>query len=159
MFKHAIQTKLRGILGYKVSFNAPSESFEQEVGFIAIAQTRTSAGQGRIRAKVTGYVSVFAQTDKMPFGYFAKKIAQAKAEHRAGFFFFDIDENVLNSPARMVNLAERRVSFVYLVDEQYDPNQGAMAGFSIKQKALPVEDGTGLSIDLGDGSVTVTEPD
>lgn len=127
MFKKELQKKLEGIFGLgKTTFNDPSDKFEQDTLFITIAQVRSNAGKGSITAEVRGYVTVYAQTDKFPYGFFNKRIALASAELTKGLFFYDIDVDVVASEARLVNIGEHRTSFVYFYKAQYDPNQGSL---------------------------------
>ncbi len=122
-----MKDKLKAIFGVKdVSFDAPSESYEQDIIFVDVIEARSNTGQGRATAKVSGTVTMFSQQDKLPYGFFNKKIGQAEAALTKDFFFFDLDTNALNSPARLQNISERRANFVYLYSAQYDPNQGAM---------------------------------
>jgi hypothetical protein len=68
----------------------------------------------------------------MPFGYFNKRIQQADHSLTKNLFFFDIDLNPLNSPARLVNILERRVRFVYLYKAQYDPAHGELTSLNVE---------------------------
>jgi hypothetical protein len=119
--------KLKRIFGVaKVSYDSPGESFEQDAVFVEIEECLSRATEGRAYAKVTGAVVMYSERDKLPYGFFAKRIAQAKLEDTQPFFFFDIDVDALNSPARLQNISERRARFVYLYSAQYDPNQGEL---------------------------------
>lgn len=130
MFRSELQEKLSAIFGLrKTTFDAPSVnssngSFEQDTLFIEINESNSRVTEGRAYAKVLGSLVVFSQMDKMPFGFFAKKIQQANHSLTKDFFFFDIDLNPVSSPARLQNITERRVRFVYLYSAQYDPAHG-----------------------------------
>lgn len=119
--------KLKEIFGLKkVTFDEPSEVFEQDTLFVVIEECLSRATQGNAYAKVTGSIVIFSERDKLPYGFFAKRIAQAPATATKEFFFFDTDVDALNSPARLQNISERRSRFVYLYSGQYDPNQGLL---------------------------------
>ena len=120
----------------KTSYNAPSVnsstgSFEQDVLFIEVNECRTRAGYGRVTAEVMGSIVTFSQMDKLPFGYFQKRIQLADHSHTKDFFFFDVDLNPVNSPARMQNITERRLRFVYLYESQFDPEHGELTSLEI----------------------------
>lgn len=124
--------KLSQIFGMrKTTFDAPSVnsttgSFEQDTLFIEINEANSRVTEGMAYSKVYGSLVVFSQMDKMPFGYFNKKIQKADKAYTKDFFFFDIDLNPASSPARLQNISERRVRFVYLYSAQYDPAQGSI---------------------------------
>jgi hypothetical protein len=115
----------------KTTFDAPSMnssdgSFEQDTLFIEVNECPARITEGMAYAKVSGSIVVFSQMDKMPFGYFAKRIQQADQSLTKDIFFFDIDLNPMNSPARLQNITERRCRFVYLYSAQYDPEHGEL---------------------------------
>lgn len=125
MFRKEMGEKLKEIFGVKkVTFDQPGESYEQDTLFVEIEECLTRASHGRATAKVTGSVVIFSERDKLPYGFFAKRIAQAPGAATRDFFFFDTDVDALNSPARLQNISERRSRFVYLYSAQYDPNNG-----------------------------------
>lgn len=102
----------------------PTGTFEQETIFIQVDEPNIKTGQGTASGKVMGSFGVFAQVDKMPFGYFNRRIEKADPSLTHDLFFYDIDLNPASSPARIQNISERRVRFVYLFKTQYDPDQG-----------------------------------
>lgn len=127
MFRKEMQAKLSRIFGLrKTTFDAYSDSFEQDTLFIQVLEANSRATTKNQTARVTGTLIVFSQMDKMPYGYFAKKIEQASGDDTKDFFFYDIDVSPANSPARVQNISERRVSFVYLYKAQYDPEHGTI---------------------------------
>lgn len=127
MFRKEMSEKLKEIFGVKkVTFDEPGESFEQDTIFVQIQKSRCNTGQGKQTAKVEGALVLFCQRDKAPYGFFNKRIEQADAALKRDFLFFDMDVEALNSPARLQNISERRVSFVFLYSAQYDPNQGEL---------------------------------
>jgi hypothetical protein len=113
------------------SINATTGSFEQECLFIEVSEAKSRASHGRIRSEVNGSIIVYCQVNKMPYGYFHKRIEQSEADLKKDFFFYDIDLNPANSPARLQNILERRVRFVYLFSEQYDPDHGELTSLEI----------------------------
>ena len=133
MFKKEMQEKLKAIFGVsKVTFDEPGDSFEQDCIFVEIEKCVSSTGEGLATSKVSGNIVMFSEHGKLPFGFFNKRIQQSDSVHTAPFFFFDMDVETQNSQARFVNVAERRVSFVYLYSGQYDPNQGEMTSVVIE---------------------------
>lgn len=129
MFKKEMQEKLKAIFGVsKVTFSSPGQSLEQDCIFVEIDNCKANTGQGVASARVSGSISIFSQYEKLPFGFFSKRIQQADPRHTKAFFFFDTDVEKQISPtsaeAPTQNIAERRASFVYLYSAQYDPNQG-----------------------------------
>lgn len=132
MFRSELSTKLAQIFEFKkTSFDIPSTdshtgSFEQETLFIEISECPSRMTDGMAYAKVTGSIVVFSQVDKMPYGYFSKKIHKADSSLTKDFFFYDIDLSPVSSPARVQNITERRVRFIYLYKAQYDPAHGSL---------------------------------
>lgn len=127
MFKKEIQEKLEKIFGFgKTTYNAPSDAFEQDTLFVVIDSSRSNAGQGNVNAKVEGTLTVFSKNDRFPYGFFNKRITKASPALTEKFFFYDIDVDVAGSPARLIDISERRTKFVYWYSEQYDPNQGEL---------------------------------
>lgn len=125
MFEKSLADKLKRIFDLdKVTFDLPSESQEQECIFIDV---KTSAGRvkdGFFTAKVTGGVRIYANSEKMPYGYLTKRIVEAKPEDTKDLFFYDFEENA----GQFRNISERSMSFIYLFDSQYNPNVGEIEG-------------------------------
>lgn len=129
MFEAELQSKLKTIFRLpKVSYNTPSESQEQECLFVQIDTVRTSIKDAREIARVNGKLHVYANHDKLPYGYFSKCIAEAAATDSIKFFFYDFEEN----SGRFLNLVERSLSFVYFFDGQYDPNVGTITSIALE---------------------------
>lgn len=128
MFRAELTAKLKGIFGVaKVTFDEPGESYEQDCIFVQLLDTpKFNTGQGKATAKVVGAIVMYSERNKLPYGFFNRKIEQAEKALKEGFFFYQIDVDAANSPARLLNISERRTSFVYLYSAQYDPNQGEM---------------------------------
>lgn len=129
MFRDELLTTLSTIFGFKkTTYNAPSMdstgSFEQDTLFIQIDEAPFRVTEGKAMAKVLGSLIVFSQIEKLPFGFFNRKINMASHELTKNLFFFDIDSVPANSAARIQNIAERRLRFVYLYSSQYDPAHG-----------------------------------
>lgn len=133
MFKKDLGDALLQIFGMKkVTFSHPSEgSFEQDTLFIDISKCTSRTGYGKAYAKAEGSITVFSQQEKFPFGYLNKRIQQADPELRKDLFFFDIDQDIASSPARIQNISERRTSFIYLWEGEYDPNQGELTSLEL----------------------------
>lgn len=117
-------TKLKKIFGTrKVTLSAPSDDREQDTLFVILERNKSSLSKDTISFKVEGVLTMFSQNEKLPLGFFLKKIDQAKAEDKKGFFFHSFDEN---NQYGIQNLCERKVSFVYVGSEQYDPDKGQL---------------------------------
>lgn len=127
MFRKTLQEKLQKIFGFeKVTFDAPSDAFEQDVLFIEVNQPRTRTSEGMVYARVTGQLVVYSQDNKLTYGFFNKRIALAPHALTKDFFFYDIDTNQESSPARLQNITERRASFVFFFSAQFDPKLGEL---------------------------------
>lgn len=131
MFREEVADALTTIFGLKrTTFDAPSMdssgSFEQDTLFIQIDEAPFRVTEGKAHAKVLGTLIVFSQIEKLPFGFFSRRINMAPYALTKNFYFFDIDTVPANSPARIQNIAERRVRFVYLYSAQYDPEHGSI---------------------------------
>jgi hypothetical protein len=71
LFEQDLAGKLERIFGFdKVTFDQVSESREQEGVFIEIERARPTIKDGKQISYVQGRVRVFAQNDKLPYGYF-----------------------------------------------------------------------------------------
>lgn len=136
MFRKDLQRRLEAIFQIeKSTLLAPSLQFEQDTLFIQIDQANPrvcSKDGGRETAKVVGSLTVFSQDNRMPFGFFTKAIERADPELTRPFLFLDIDVDLASSPARVQNIHERRTSFVFLYDSQYDPNRGALTSIELE---------------------------
>lgn len=134
MFRNDLRDRLENIFQFKkTTFDAPSEEYEQETLFIEIeaCRPRVSGKAGGLQtARVVGNLVCYSQDNKLTYGYFIKAIEQATIRDRtltAPFFFYDIDVDLAESPARMVNIHERRVSFIFFYSSQYDPDKGELS--------------------------------
>lgn len=134
MFRKELKRRFELIFGVKkTTFDAPSESYEQDTLFISIENAKTSVGSNTQRAYVNGAITLFSQDDRLPYGFFKKRIEQAdKSLTKQLFFETEIDDN--QSPARLVNIHERRCNFVFLYDSQYDPSQGALTDLELNME-------------------------
>ncbi len=135
MFRADLQARFERIFGIaKTTYDAPdADTLEQDCLFIEIldCRSRMSGAQGgRQTAKVNGAVIVFSQADRLPFGFFAKRIEQAALDDTRNLIF-DRETDVANSPARILNLHERRLGFTFLYDSQYDPSRGSLTSMTV----------------------------
>ena len=126
MIRDQLKKKLEAIFGLPVTFDAPSDAYEQNKIFVEIQSGQDNAGSGRITARYMGSLVIYAKTEAMPYGFFGKKISDADPSLTNDFFFWGIDTNNLTSPARYVNLTERRVNFKFLFRENYQAAQGRL---------------------------------
>lgn len=121
MFEKKLAEQLKRIFAFdKITFDRPGESQEQEAVFIEIETARCRIKDKRQIAKVAGKIHVFASLDKLPYGYFIKRISEASLTDTQGLFFYDFEEN----KGTFRNITERSMSFLYLFDSQYDPAIG-----------------------------------
>lgn len=129
MFEKALKDSLRQIFDFdKVTYDAVSEDEEQEVLFIEIESSKNSIKDGLQVAKVTGKLRTFANAEKLPFGYFSKKIQEADKSLTYPFFFYEFEE----SAQGFRNIVERSVSFVYFFDSQYNPELGTISSIDLE---------------------------
>jgi len=127
MFEKALKDSVKTIFGLKkATYDLPSpETQEQECLFIEIEKATSTIKDTEQIARAEGKIRVYAQADKMPFGFFAKQIAKANPELTKGFFFFDVDENA----GTFQNICERTLSFIYFFKGQYNPDRGEINEF------------------------------
>jgi hypothetical protein len=128
VFEKALKDKLKEIFDLdKVTFDLPSSSKEQECLFVEVQSSKNTIKDGAQIAKVTGKITVFGSLDKMPYGYFSKKIHEAGSKAK-DLFFYDFEEN----QGTFRNISERSLSFVFFYDGQYDPNLGTINSIQIE---------------------------
>lgn len=127
MFRKELDRRLQEIFGLRVTFDASSdveEAFEQDKLFVEIIQATNRASSNKIYSKVTGQLVMYSEVNKLPYGYFTKRIENADPELTKDFFFSPEESPV--TQARMQNITERRIGFVFLFSEQFDPNKGEL---------------------------------
>lgn len=123
MFEKALQEKFRAIFGLKkVSYEEPGEVKEQEGIFITIDSAYPNITFGRETARVSGSFSIFANSEKLKFGYIPKCIEKASAADLKGLSFYNMEQNA----KYFGNLVERKANFIFLYSGQYDPNHGSL---------------------------------
>ena len=123
MFKKTLEDNLINIFGIRrVSFAEPSSENEQNVLFINIASCKTSFSANKIYFDVRGQITLYAVNEKLPFGYFQRKIELSKKEHSEKLFFYNIEENL--QYGGQVGLTERSASFVFSYSTDFNPNKG-----------------------------------
>ncbi len=128
MFEKVLASKLISIFQIpSVKFDMPGESKEQETIFVEVDKSRQHFKDGRVYAKVEGKLMLFAQSDKFPFGYLSKCIEAHPAETK-DLFFHDFEDNT----RLYENIVERRLSFVYFFNSQYDPELGNINSIAIE---------------------------
>lgn len=124
MFEKSLADTLKKIFDLsKVEYALPSESQEHDCIFISIQSAKSNVRDGKFVSKVTGKITVFCNFDRLPYGYFQKKIAAADKSLTENLFFYDIEENS-GLPGRV---AERTMSFIYLFNSSYNPAQDISA--------------------------------
>lgn len=132
MFKKALTESLSKIFVVDdVTFDAPQkETREQNVLYIDVVSATTNAQHGSVSGIVKGDIYMYAPNDKLTFGYFNKAIHRANKDDPAvtqPFFFHQMDQ----SGEYYGNLVERRCSFEYQYNVQYDPEAGRITDIVI----------------------------
>jgi hypothetical protein len=154
VFRKELAHRLEKIFGLpKTTFDQPSESYEQDVLFVDVTSSHDRVTGKKICARAEGFLTVFAQVDKLPFGFFTKRIEKADPALTADFFFYDVDTNPPSSPARRQNIQERRCRFVFLHSEDYDPNKGRLNDVKLDFRVSPLDVGDGRPLSTGDGTI------
>lgn len=131
MFEKQLASKLKKIFKVKkVTYDAPSESNEQECIFVNVVSSKNTIKDGKEIAKVEGVLTMFGSADKMPFAFFSKAIYQADSEDTKDLFFYEVDRNVLD----VQNIVQRTCAFVYFYSGQYDPDLGTITSVEIQEQ-------------------------
>ena len=112
MFKKKLTDALKTIFEiHKVTYDLPSSDQEQECLFISIESAKISVKNGMECAQVQGSIIMYANGDKLPFGFFSKKVNQADPSLTRDLFFYNLDENTRT----FLNIVERRCEFHFLI--------------------------------------------
>ena len=123
MFNKNLEEKLINIFGIsRVSFAEPSAENEQNVLFVNITNCKTSFAAKNIYFEVRGGITLYSINERLPFGYFQRKIELAKKEDAERFFFYNIEENL--QYGGQVGLTERTCDFVFTYSTDFNPNRG-----------------------------------
>lgn len=130
MFEHELSEKFKRIFGVKkVTFDQPSDSQEQECLFIEVENSWNTIKDDKAIARVTGNCIMFGNAEKLPFGFYSKRIKQADYNDTKDLFFFDIEANT----RRYQNIVQRGFSFVYFFNSQYDPEHGTITSIEFEE--------------------------
>jgi hypothetical protein len=129
MFEASLKTLVKTVFQIeRVTFDLASESKEQECIFIEVDSARPTIKDGHQYCRVTGKLRLFANSDKVPYGYMMKKLRDASSDMTRDIFFFDFETNV----GTINNVVERSMSFEYFYDSQYDPSLGSITSIDIE---------------------------
>jgi hypothetical protein len=121
MFEKDLAAKFQRVFDMKkVTYDAVSDSHEQECLFINVISCKSQVKDKKFCGKVTGKINIFGNADKLPYGYMSKRVQKCDPLDVKDLFFYDFEENVNT----MENIVERTASFIYLFEMQYDPNLG-----------------------------------
>lgn len=132
MFKKEMKAKLEAVFKFKkTTFDAYSQEYEQDVLFVEIHDCKESVKTDSVAMRITGDLVYFSQVDKIKYGQMIKLIELAKADDKNSFFFYDIDKQNVSSQARLIDIAERRISFQYLYKGQFDPDKGVITSLNM----------------------------
>jgi hypothetical protein len=130
MFKSELQECLKRIFDFKkVSFDIPGESQEQECLFVRVDKCNAHISDGKELARVEGELIAYANSDKLPHGYFLKAIDRAAAADVKKFFFHDIEASSVVTN----NIVRRSTNFVFFYQAQYDPELGTITSVELQQ--------------------------
>lgn len=128
MFEAQLKEDLKTIFkAQKISYDQPSDVKEQECLWVQVEQPNFTFRDKVQRCKVTGTCTMFGNSEKLTFGYFARCIAEMPKALQSRFFFSDIDANT----KFYQNIVQRDFSFVYFLDIQYDPDQGTLTSVEL----------------------------
>jgi hypothetical protein len=144
MFKADLLSKFQRVFGVnKTTFDAPDYAApEQDSLFIEISDVKprmSGKDGGRATCVVAGAAIIFSQSNRLPFGFFAKRVEQADIADTKNFIF-EREVDVANSPARVMNLHERRMGFTFLFDTQYDPDRGELTSVTFTEVTFTPEE-------------------
>lgn len=131
MFEKELKDRLTKIFAVKkATYAAPSESGEQDVLFINIEQASNVINQGRAKSMVRGSIAMIGNADKLPFGFFSKRINAADPADTKPLTFYDFETNT----QRYQNLVQRTCSFVYFFNGEYDPEAGSITSVEFTEE-------------------------
>jgi len=124
MFESELETVLKRIFDVpKVSFAKPSDKVkEQNVLFVDVIKCTSKAKENIYKAKVTADLVMYAPATKLTFGFFNKRIQQSTVEDTKNFYFYNIEE----SEKVYGDVVERKLSFIYFFQTEYDPDHGSL---------------------------------
>lgn len=121
MFESELEQKFKNIFDVKkVTFAGPGESMEQECLFVEITNPGNIVKDSKVLSKIEGNAVLFCYGDKVPFGFFSKKIKEASSALTKDFFFSEIEANRKMSK----EIVARSFNFIYFFQAQYDPENG-----------------------------------
>jgi len=128
VFRNTLKELLKDIFEIpKVSYDLPGESKEQGCIFVSIDSAQNSVKKGKECSIVRGSISIYSNGDKLPFGFFSKKINQAQPALTQGLFFYNMDEN----NKIFQNIVERKCNFIFLYSNEYDPEGGSLTSLDV----------------------------
>ena len=129
MFEPTLQENFEKIfLIPKVSYDDPGENPEQECLFIRVDDSNPKISDKKEIYRVVGQGQVWAQTAKMPLGYFMRKINNCDPALKKDLFFSKIDQN-----EKVVdNIVKRTFDFVFLFSAQIDPSLGEISEVALQ---------------------------
>jgi hypothetical protein len=136
VFEKELSEKFKAIFDVgKVTFDTPSlqnspgtvTTREQECIFINVQTAKNTFKSGQVLAMVTGSAIMIARSEKLPFGFFSKAIANAPLALTKDLFFYDFESN----SAIFRDVVQRSFSFVYFFRGQFDPDVGTMTSVDL----------------------------
>lgn len=131
MFKKSLQDKLIKIFAIeKVSFDKSSKENEQGCLFVEVESCNSSIKDDLEVCRVRGKIKIYTTSDKLPYGFFNKRIQLSDTKHTKDIFFHDLEEN----SSYYGNLVERTMSFVYFFSGQHNPIVGRIKSIELEYK-------------------------
>jgi hypothetical protein len=132
MFKSSLSLKLQNIFGIKkVSFSKPETINEQEMIYVNVSSCNPITKDGFSICKVEGKISVFAVGEKLPFGYFSKKLYNCDPDDEKDLYFYNLESNINYMGAG--GLVERTCDFILFYKEQFNPISGKIEGITFNE--------------------------
>lgn len=141
MFESSLQKNLQALFGFKkITYDQPSsDTKEQECLFIQIESAPMRFKDGEAHVLVTGRALVYAQANKLPFGFFSKAIERANFTNpdlTKNFHFSELESNA----KYFQNLVMRSFDFIYFFSAQYDPEHGKITEVNFTTTETPANE-------------------
>lgn len=138
MFEKSLKEKFEKLFGFKkVTYDQPAtEAKEQECLFVQVEEAPMRFKDGKVHIKVSGRALVYAQANKLPFGFFSKAIERANFDN--ALLTKDLHFSELESNAKYFqNLVMRTFNFVYFFSAQYNPEHGQIKSVTFTTTETP----------------------
>ncbi len=132
MFETSLKSKLVTIFGVpKATFDMVSESREHNCLFISVDRAITWQSFNKATAEVRGSIALYMDSNKLPFGFFMRRLKDADPADHKDLFFFNMDQN----EKYFGNLVERSCEFVYFYNAEYNDDFGELTSVTFEDEA------------------------